>query len=140
MADQVEEDPQQRRMLEIGKQLRCAVCQNQPVSESNSELAQDMREIIKEQIAAGESDDAIIDYFVQRYGEYVLLKPTYYGWGAALWLMPVVLFLGALAFAYSYLRSRKQQALPPPAPLSEDDRRRIQAELAAAEQQDSSKS
>lgn len=138
LAEQIEEDPLQRRMLEIAKELRCAVCQNQPVSESNSELAQDMRAIIMEKIEAGESNEAIIDYFVQRYGDYVLLKPSYQGWGAALWLMPGLVFIIALVFAWTYLRSRRRQDLPSVAPLSEDDRLRIQAELAALQEQDSS--
>ena len=89
----VAEDPLERQMLDIAKDLRCAVCQNQPVSESNADLARDMRAIIREQLEAGKSREEIVDYFVARYGEYVLLKPPYRGTGFPLWIVPLVLLL-----------------------------------------------
>lgn len=127
-ADAVSEDPLERQMLEIAKDLRCAVCQNQPVSESNSDLAMDMRAIIREKLEAGQSRDDIVDYFVQRYGDYVLMKPPYQGSGTVLWLLPVLLLGGLGAFAFVYLRNRAHHLLPPPPTLSEADRARIRAE------------
>src|SRR3990170_2058625 len=88
-AGQVVEDPLERRMLEIAKDLRCAVCQNQPVSESHAPLAQDMRAIIRDQLKAGKSPEEIKRYFVDRYGDYVLMKPATRGFGAIVWLGPV---------------------------------------------------
>ncbi|MEK7759553.1 MAG: cytochrome c-type biogenesis protein, partial [Pseudomonadota bacterium] len=72
-AEPVQEDPLDRAVLEIAKDLRCTVCQNQPVAESNADLAKDMRQIIREQLVAGKSRAEIVDYFVARYGDYVLM-------------------------------------------------------------------
>src|SRR6185369_12879495 len=74
-ASQVTEDPLERQVLDIAKELRCTVCQNQPISESNADLARDMRDIIREQIKAGKSREEIVQYFVDRYGNYVLMNP-----------------------------------------------------------------
>lgn len=106
LAEGVKEDPTHRQMLDIAEDLRCAVCQNQPVSESNSELARDMRTIIREKLDAGESREQIVQYFVDRYGEYVLMKPPYTGVGTVLWVLPVVVMVLALGVAVFYLRSR----------------------------------
>ena len=123
----VTEDPVERQMLDIAKDLRCAVCQNQPVSESNSDLARDMRAIIREQLQAGKSRAEIIDYFVARYGDYVLLKPPYRGTGFPLWIVPLVLVLVLVLSAFGYLQRRRRAALPPAPPLSDADRARVNA-------------
>jgi len=123
----VTEDPLERQMLDIAKDLRCAVCQNQPVSESNADLARDMRLIIREQLEAGKSREEIIDYFVARYGDYVLLKPPYRGPGFPLWVVPVVLLLVLVVSAFGYLRRRRRAAMPPPPVLSADDLARVRA-------------
>ena len=130
MAEGVKEDPVHREMLDIAKDLRCAVCQNQPVSESNSELARDMRDIITEKLDAGESKEQIVQYFVDRYGNYVLMKPPYTGTGTLLWLLPAIMLLVAVSFAVFFLRSRlrSQNVEEPEAvALSEQDRERISA-------------
>lgn len=123
----VTEDPLERRMLDIAKDLRCAVCQNQPVSESNADLARDMRAIILEQLKAGRSRGEIVDYFVARYGDFVLLKPPYRGAGFPLWLMPVALLAILAIAAFFYIRRRLRVAPPPAPPLSSQDRARVQA-------------
>jgi len=123
----VAEDPLERQMLDIAKDLRCAVCQNQPVSESNADLARDMRAIIREQLEAGKSREEIVDYFVARYGEYVLLKPPYRGTGFPLWVVPLVLLLVLVVSAFGYLRRRRHAAMPPPPVLSADDLARVRA-------------
>lgn len=105
-ADVVTEDPQQRQMLEIAEKLRCAVCQNQSVAESNAELAQDMRRIIAEQLAAGRSETEVIDYFRARYGDFVLMSPPRRGSGAPLWWAPVAILAAGGAGAFIYLRRR----------------------------------
>jgi cytochrome c-type biogenesis protein CcmH len=126
-AAQVAEDPIERQMLEIAKELRCAVCQNQPISESNADLARDMRNIIREQIKAGKSRPEIMQYFVDRYGNYVLMKPPVQGPGTPLWLLPALMagILGVSAFLY--LKHRRREALPPPPKLSKQDLARVQA-------------
>ena len=105
-ADVVGEDPRQRQMLEIAEKLRCAVCQNQSVAESNAELAQDMRRLIGEQLAAGRSEAQIVDYFRARYGDFVLMRPPRQGSGAPLWWAPLVILALAGGGAFVYLRRR----------------------------------
>lgn len=124
-AAQVAEDPLEREMLSIANDLRCAVCQNQPISESDADLARDMRQIIREQLAAGKSREEIIDYFVARYGDYVLMKPPYEGPGVLVWLGPLLLvgLLGVSAFVY--LRRRLHNPMPPAPTLSEEDAARV---------------
>ncbi len=126
LADKVSEDPLERRMLEIAKDLRCAVCQNQPVSESNAPLAQDMRAIIRDQLKAGKSPEEIKRYFVDRYGDYVLMKPATRGFGAIVWLGPVLLFVVIAIGGLVFLRRRLRTSLPMPAALSAEDRERIE--------------
>ena len=127
IAAEVAEDPVEREMIDIAKDLRCAVCQSQPVSESNSDLARDMRAIIREQLEAGKSREEIVDYFVARYGDYVLMKPPYDRTGTLLWLTPALL-LGAMAIGgFVFLRNRKKVELPPVEQLTEDDRARVRA-------------
>ncbi len=126
LADKVSEDPLERRMLEIAKDLRCAVCQNQPVSESNAPLAQDMRAIIRDQLKAGKSPEEIKRYFVDRYGDYVLMKPATRGFGAIVWLGPVLLFVVIAIGGLVFLRRRLRTPLPPPVVLSAEDRERIE--------------
>lgn len=124
---EVAEDPLERQVMDIAKDLRCAVCQNQPVSESNAELAQDMRAIIREQLQAGKSREEIVDYFVQRYGDYVLMKPPFDYLGAIVWVAPPLLLLLIGGFALTYIRSRMQQPASAPPPLSPEDAARVRA-------------
>lgn len=130
-ATDVTEDPLERRMLEIAKDLRCAVCQNQPVSESNSDLARDMRAIIGEQLAEGKSRQEIMGYFVARYGNYVLMKPAFEQSGKLLWIAPVLLLIAMAGGTWLFIRNRRQVNLPPVVSLSEEDRARVKAAEAA---------
>jgi cytochrome c-type biogenesis protein CcmH len=125
LAAQVTEDPLERKMLEIAKDLRCTVCQNQPVSESNAELAQDMRTIIREQIKAGKSRNEIINYFVERYGDYVLMQPPTTGAGTLVWLGPLVLVIVVGVSGFAFLRRRLRPTLPPPPQLTREDAERV---------------
>jgi len=105
----VQEDPLEREVLEISKTLRCAVCQNQPVSESNSDLAKDMRKIIREQLVAGKSHGEIVKYFTERYGDYVLMKPPAERAGLLLWVAPFILFLLLAVLGWLYQRSKMEK-------------------------------
>lgn len=120
-AEQVAEDPLERQMLDIAKDLRCAVCQNQPISESNADLARDMRQIVREQIQAGKSREEIVNYFVERYGDYVLMNPPKRGPGTVVWLAPVVLLLVVGISGFVFLRHRRKESLPPAPKLSKED-------------------
>jgi cytochrome c-type biogenesis protein CcmH len=116
----VAEDPLERKMLDIAKDLRCAVCQNQPVSESNADLARDMRVLIREQLRQGKSRDEIVQYFVDRYGDYVLMKPPTHGSGFLLWVLPLAVFTALALSGFGYLRRRRRESLPPVMLSAED--------------------
>src|SRR2546423_6148028 len=105
----------------IATELRCVVCQNLSVADSPSEMAQQMRAIVREQLQAGKSPDQIKDFFVSKYGEWVLLKPKTSGFSALLWILPyVVLIVGvitALWFVRRWVAKKKmtqQSAAQPP--------------------------
>lgn len=126
-ASDVAEDPLDRAVLEISKDLRCAVCQNQPVSESNADLARDMRQIIREQLQAGKSREEIVEYFVARYGDYVLMKPPVERAGLLLWVAPPVLFGVLVLSGWFFLRRRTRTTTAPAPKLSAEDARRVRA-------------
>ncbi len=98
-------DPEARAQA-IAAQLRCPVCQNESVADSPSELAAQMRVLIREKIAAGETDRQILDYFVSRYGQWILLNPPRHGLNWIVWLAPAVVLLGGSYIALSYFRGR----------------------------------
>ena len=123
----VTEDPLERQVLDIGKDLRCAVCQNQPISESNADLARDMRDIIREQLQAGKSREEIVNYFVERYGDYVLMNPPVRGPGTVVWLAPVALLLVVGISGFVFLRHRRRESLPPAPKLSREDAALVRA-------------
>lgn len=124
-SDAVNEDPLKRKMLDIAAKLRCTVCQNQPVAESHSGLASDMRNVITEKLKQGQNEQQIIQYFVDRYGDYVLLEPPQSGNGIVLWVLPPLLFFAALTLAIVVMRSRNARQVTPPPALSEADKERI---------------
>jgi len=116
-AELVQEPARDREVLDIAVKLRCAVCQSQSVAESNSDLANDMKAIIAEQLDAGVSADEIIDYFVERYGDYILMKPRTDGVGWLLWWMPVAI-LGLVSLVVGWqIRARASTS----AASSDDD-------------------
>lgn len=127
LATQVSEDPLERQVNDIAKDLRCAVCQNQPVAESNSDLARDMRVLIREQIQAGKSRDEIMNYFVERYGDYILLNPPSRGAGTVVWVAPVIILLLVGISGYLFLRHRIRPTLSPSPKLSKEDAERVRA-------------
>lgn len=105
------------RARALTAELRCVVCQNESVDDSNAPLAKDIRVLVRERILAGDSDEEIRDYIVARYGEYVLLRPPLSANTILLWFGPVLLLAGGLALAYFYVR-RLNKAPRAVAPLS----------------------
>ncbi|HEU0204496.1 MAG TPA: cytochrome c-type biogenesis protein [Burkholderiaceae bacterium] len=99
-----------RREHDLAAQLRCLVCQNQSIAESNAELAVDLRNKVREQIAAGKSDREIIDYMTARYGDFVLYRPPFKGLTALLWLGPGLLLAAGLLIAWRVIRARRLPA------------------------------
>jgi cytochrome c-type biogenesis protein CcmH len=83
----------EQRARDVSKALRCVVCQNETIDESNAELARDMRVLVRERIAAGDSNEQVLSYMVQRYGDFVLLKPRFTAENLVLWLGPFVLLV-----------------------------------------------
>jgi cytochrome c-type biogenesis protein CcmH len=112
---------QEQRIRQLEEKLRCLVCQNQTLADSNAELAGDLRKQVREQVAAGRSDQQIIDYLVQRYGDFVLYEPPFKATTALLWIGPFALLLGAGAFLVVVLRRRRDA--PEELALTPDDRR-----------------
>lgn len=113
------------RAREISKDVRCLVCRNESIDDSSAGLARDLRLLVRERLVAGDSDAEVLDYLVERYGEFVLLKPRYSAANAALWLAgPAAFLIGLIAIA-AYLRSRRPQAAANEVPLSDEERRRL---------------
>jgi cytochrome c-type biogenesis protein CcmH len=95
------------RARAISAELRCLVCQNQSIDDSDADLARDLRVLVRERLTAGDSDQAVVDYVVDRYGEFVLLKPVFEGHTLALWLAgPAILVVGAVAAVVAWRRRR----------------------------------
>jgi len=115
---------EEQRIRGLEEKLRCLVCQNQTLADSNAELAGDLRRQVREQVAAGRSDDQIIDYLVQRYGDFVLYDPPFKATTVLLWAGPFVLLIGA-AFAL-VLTLRRRRQLPEEAGLGPDDKRLLE--------------
>jgi cytochrome c-type biogenesis protein CcmH len=104
------------------------VCQNQSIDDSNAPLAHDLRVLVRERLKAGDSDEAVVSYIVQRYGDFVLLKPPFNLETVLLWAAPLLLLIGAAVFAWGQVRSSDRQASQGKtgeAPLSADETRRL---------------
>ena len=108
--DEILADPAlETRARNLSMQLRCMVCQNQSIDDSNAELARDLRLLVRERISGGDSDDEVIAYVVSRYGEFVLLKPRLSPRTVLLWGAPIgLLLVGGLALAIYASRRRGQ--------------------------------
>lgn len=136
--DEILDDPAlEARARLISKDIRCVVCQNEPIDSSNAGVARDMRLLIRERLVAGDSNAEVVQYLVDRYGDYVLFKPPFKPETYALWLGPFVLLgLGALAAGMALRRRRQTGAAAPD--LSADDEAQV-AELMARYGQDTDK-
>ena len=124
--DEVLDDPAlEARARELSKVLRCLVCRNESIDESNADLARDLRVLLRERLVAGDSDTEAVEYIVDRFGEYVLLKPTTTGANWLLWAAgPLMLLVGAGA-GFVYLRGRARGVAGETAELSPDEQDRL---------------
>ncbi|MEP5152980.1 cytochrome c-type biogenesis protein [Planktotalea sp.] len=124
--DEVLSDPAlETRARELSKGLRCLVCKNESIDESNAPLARDLRILLRDRLTAGDSDDQAIAFIVERYGEFVLLRPTVTGSNWLLWAAGPLMLLLAGGIGFFYLRGRSnldEQALDE---LSDDEKRRL---------------
>jgi cytochrome c-type biogenesis protein CcmH len=122
--DEIMADPaKELRARDLSRELRCMVCQNQSIDDSEAPLARDLRLLVRERIAAGDSDSQVIDFLVARYGEFVLLKPPFNPHTLLLWLLPPLALAGGGLALWSYARRRAR-----PAAQGKDAPRKLSAE------------
>ena len=129
--DEILPDPVlEQRAREISSGLRCLVCQNQSIDDSDADLAKDLRVLVRERLVAGDSDNAVRDYVVARYGEYVLLNPVIAGHTLLLWIAaPALLLIGLFGVVFA---ARRQRAVPAGNGLTSDEQAALDA-LAASD-------
>jgi cytochrome c-type biogenesis protein CcmH len=127
--DEILQDPAlEQRARGLSKQLRCLVCQNQSIDDSDADLARDLRRIVREQLVAGKSDAEIISYVTARYGDFVLLKPPVEPATWGLWFGPAALLVIAAIGIVIYV-DRRRRGIDGPPPLSPEERARLEALL-----------
>lgn len=125
--DEILSDPAlEARAREVSKDLRCLVCRNESIDDSNAELARDLRLLVRERILAGDSNAEVKQYLVDRYGEYVLLKPLTGGANWLLWGAGPIMLILALGIGGTYLRRREKGVEAPIEALSSDEKKRLQ--------------
>ena len=122
-AEMLPDPAQEQRAEQIGRQLRCLVCQNESIEDSGADLARDLRRIVRQRVAAGDSDAQVTAWLVARYGNFVRLSPPFTPMTAVLWLSPVLALALGGVFAWGAMRRRA-----PPPPLSPAEQARL-AEL-----------
>jgi cytochrome c-type biogenesis protein CcmH len=112
------------RLHKLSQELRCLVCQNETLADSRADLAEDLRDEIREQMKAGKSDKEIIAFLTERYGQFILYRPQVTPTTYLLWFGPFVLLLGGLAVLFYYIKQRRDHIAEKP--LSSDERRRAE--------------
>lgn len=124
--DEMLDDPElEARAREISSGLRCLVCRNESIDDSNATLAGDLRVLVRERLLAGDTNEEVVDYIVDRYGEYVLLKPRTGGSNLVLWLAgPAMLLLGA-GIGFVFVRRRSKAAPQAEATLTDEEQARL---------------
>lgn len=123
----------EERLMNLSRELRCLVCQNETLADSRADLAVDLRNEIREQMKAGKTDQEIIAFLTARYGDFVLYRPPMKATTYFLWFGPFVLLLGGLFLLFRYLKQRRQ--LITEKPLSADQRRDVAALLQASDRE-----
>lgn len=132
--DEILKDPAlEARARALSQELRCMVCQNQSIDDSDAPLARDLRILVRERLQAGDSDTQVIDFLTDRYGDFVLLKPRLNAQTALLWALPALVLLGGAAALAVFLRRQRQGGGQPDQPdsaqaLTADEQKRL-AEL-----------
>lgn len=129
--DEVLSDPAlEARARDISQNLRCLVCQNQSIDDSDAQLARDLRVLVRERLVAGSSNTEIVDYVVSRYGDFVLLKPPFKASTYALWIGPAVIAgIGIIALIVFFRKRAATAGTAAPLPLTEEENRRLKSLL-----------
>jgi len=121
----------EQRARDISKRLRCLVCQNQSIDDSNAELARDLRVLVRERLTAGDSDEQVVSYVVARYGDFVLLRPPVNPATFVLWFGPLLILLVAGIGVFVFLRRRRPESAGAAArPLDAAEKKHLDALLA----------
>jgi cytochrome c-type biogenesis protein CcmH len=132
LPDEVMADPaKEARARSLSRELRCMVCQNQSIDDSEAPLARDLRLLVRERIAAGDSDSQVIDFLVARYGEFVLLKPRFERQTLLLWLVPPLVLFGGGVALWMHARRRARGAAEQSTSLSAEEEAKIAALMSA---------
>lgn len=131
LPSEVLDDPAlEARARAISKDLRCLVCQNQSIDDSDAELARDLRLIVRERLVEGDTDAEVNEYIVERYGDFVLLTPPFNSATFLLWTGPGIILAIAVAFAFfSYRRHSRAASVPAPDGLDANSKKRVDALL-----------
>jgi cytochrome c-type biogenesis protein CcmH len=130
--DEIMSDPaKEARARSLSRELRCMVCQNQSIDDSEAPLARDLRLLVRERIAAGDSDSQVIDFLVARYGEFVLLKPRLEPHTLLLWLLPPLVLAGGGLALWMHGRRRSATATDSTVVLTPEEEARLAALIAA---------
>jgi cytochrome c-type biogenesis protein CcmH len=126
--DEMLQDPAlEARARQLSQQLRCLVCQNQSIDDSNAPLARDLRVLLRDRLTAGDSDGEVLAYLAARYGEFVLLRPPFSAHTALLWIAPFLLLAGCALLLMTRARTRLARLSEArPAPLSQAERERLE--------------
>ncbi|MFN3888959.1 MAG: cytochrome c-type biogenesis protein [Beijerinckiaceae bacterium] len=117
----------EKRAREISAELRCLVCQNQSIDDSNAPLARDLRLVVRDRLVAGDSNEQVMRYVVDRYGEFILLRPPFRFATMLLWFSPLVALVAGLAWmAVAWRRRSRMRVDTGAAPLSEEERKALE--------------
>lgn len=128
--DEILDDPAlEARARQISSGLRCLVCRNESIDDSDAEFSRTMRLLVRERLLEGDTDEEVVAFIVDRYGEYVLLKPRFSMANALIWLSGPLLFGVGGWTAWRYVAAREKAPKAPPAPLSPEEERRLAALL-----------
>jgi cytochrome c-type biogenesis protein CcmH len=120
-AEMLSNPGQEARAEQIGRQLRCLVCQNESIEDSGADLARDLRAIVRQRVAAGDTDRQVVAWMVARYGDFVRLRPPFNAVTALLWLSPVL----AVAIGFGLVRLGRRARVVAAAPLTDAERARL---------------
>jgi cytochrome c-type biogenesis protein CcmH len=130
LPDEVLDDPVlEERARDLSAEIRCLVCQNESIDESNAQLARDLRILVRERLVAGDTNAQVLDFLVARYGEFVLLRPQLNSSTLVLWFGPGIVLLIAGTIIFMRTRQRKPLAAGAPAALSDEEKARLAALL-----------
>ncbi len=117
----------EERARVISKELRCLVCQNQSIDDSDAPLARDLRVMVRERLQAGESNEEVMNFVVDRYGDFVLLRPPVKASTLVLWLSPVAALIVGIFLLLTWFRKQKQFVPVQAKPLSDEEKKKLQA-------------